>query len=54
MEIWRSLRFFWDYMLRKPYTRAVRHRDSLGFREAFSVHNASGVFPTRGAETTVA
>ncbi|KAG9076527.1 hypothetical protein FS749_011701 [Ceratobasidium sp. UAMH 11750] len=47
IEIWSSLRFFWDFALGKPHTRGS-HKDSMDFGEAFGVRNDSGVLRTRG------
>ncbi|KAG8746444.1 hypothetical protein FRC10_004883 [Ceratobasidium sp. 414] len=48
IEIWGSLRFFWDSALRKPHTRGSNHKDSMDFGEAFGVRNDGGVLRTRG------
>ncbi|KAG9099097.1 hypothetical protein FRC06_005657 [Ceratobasidium sp. 370] len=48
IEIWGSLRFFWDSALGKPHTRGPHHKDSMDFGEAFGVRNDSVVLRTRG------
>ncbi|KAG8746558.1 hypothetical protein FRC12_014250 [Ceratobasidium sp. 428] len=48
VEIWSSLRFFWDFALGKPHTRGAHHKESMDFGEAFGVRNDSGMLRTRG------